>query len=75
MKILVMRDGTECEVKCRSGKYWVCAETQFRASNPEILEVREVPDPVPTQAADGPLNVAEDKPAKKKKKKEPGDDA
>lgn len=41
MKILVMRDGTEYAVKCRRGKYWICEGTQFRVSNPAILEIRE----------------------------------
>ena len=62
-RILVFRDGTTKTITDENGKYWICGKTQFRKSNPDIVEVK-------TEKAEEKKEPAKKKKETKKKDKE-----
>ena len=40
-KFILFENGKEYEVKDETSRYWICKGTQFKKSNPKIVDVRE----------------------------------
>lgn len=51
MKVLVFKDGSTRELTGEAGKYWLVGTDRVRKLNPDISEIREVPDPVEIKLA------------------------
>ena len=60
-KILIMKNGSKHKVKGSTAKFWLCEGTQFRKSNPDIVEIVEAkPSPKKTKSKE-----AEEQPEEK----------
>ena len=59
---IVMKSGKELEVISENNRYWICGETQFSKSNPNIVNVRKetVKESEPKKKSEKKKEVAEE---------------
>ena len=68
-KIIVLKNGVEFPIEGENGKYYFCGDTQFRKSNPQIAEIKEV-----KHESEEVEDQPEEKPKKKRTTKKKAED-
>lgn len=68
-KIIVLKNGVEFPIEGENSKYYLCGNTQFRKSNPQIAEIKEV-----KYEAEEAEDLPEEKPKKKRTAKKKAED-